>query len=283
MCIETSNPKIFSWTKTAISKWQISEILNKVDIEKVHTRIQRESFKPDVCYNQNYSVDPEFEQNFDFEPAQYVEGPNENSKEIENEQDPERNESFVGTPLYVSPEMLNHNLAAYSTDLWALGWIIYQWACGAPPFNGFTEQQIYDKIINKKIFYPEFLDPTLKDLIENLIQINPRDRLGSGVTKENGIEKLKQHKFFEGIDFDTIHTSDVPIDEGYKKTVEVELKAMSNPFDVSGRKDDLWDNMPNDVKAQTPKVERKFTRDMIDRGNDDFTSLQNQTMEIGSP
>lgn len=33
----------------------------------------------------------------------------------------ERGDSFVGTPLYVSPEMLNHSLACYASDLWALG------------------------------------------------------------------------------------------------------------------------------------------------------------------
>jgi serine/threonine protein kinase len=33
--------------------------------------------------------------------------------------------TFVGTPLYVSPEMLNSNLACYGSDLWALGCILY--------------------------------------------------------------------------------------------------------------------------------------------------------------
>ena len=33
--------------------------------------------------------------------------------------------SFVGTPLYVAPEMLEDNLSGPYTDLWALGCIIY--------------------------------------------------------------------------------------------------------------------------------------------------------------
>lgn len=33
--------------------------------------------------------------------------------------------SFVGTPLYVAPEMLNENRSGPPTDLWALGCIIY--------------------------------------------------------------------------------------------------------------------------------------------------------------
>ena len=33
--------------------------------------------------------------------------------------------TFVGTPLYVSPEMLDLTLATPASDLWALGCIIY--------------------------------------------------------------------------------------------------------------------------------------------------------------
>jgi serine/threonine protein kinase len=33
--------------------------------------------------------------------------------------------TFVGTPLYVAPEMLEMNLSGPFTDLWALGCIIF--------------------------------------------------------------------------------------------------------------------------------------------------------------
>ena len=44
--------------------------------------------------------------------------------------------SFVGTPLYVSPEMLADNVSGPANDLWALGCIIYQCRVGVVPFNG---------------------------------------------------------------------------------------------------------------------------------------------------
>lgn len=47
--------------------------------------------------------------------------------------------TFAGTPLYVSPEMLNDNIATYGSDLWALGCIIYQCLVGKPPFQGAEE------------------------------------------------------------------------------------------------------------------------------------------------
>lgn len=44
--------------------------------------------------------------------------------------------SFVGTPLYVAPEMLNENRSGPSNDMWALGCIIYQMLTGNVPFTG---------------------------------------------------------------------------------------------------------------------------------------------------
>ncbi len=46
-----------------------------------------------------------------------------------------RKGTFVGTPLYVSPEMLNENISSASGDVWALGCIIYQMITGDVPFK----------------------------------------------------------------------------------------------------------------------------------------------------
>jgi serine/threonine protein kinase len=51
--------------------------------------------------------------------------------------------SFVGTPLYVTPEMLNENRSGPSTDLWALGVIIYQMRVGQVPFNGQFDYEVF--------------------------------------------------------------------------------------------------------------------------------------------
>ena len=42
--------------------------------------------------------------------------------------------TFVGTPLYVAPEMLELNQAGTYTDLWALGCIIFEMLNGKSPF-----------------------------------------------------------------------------------------------------------------------------------------------------
>jgi len=55
--------------------------------------------------------------------------------------------TFVGTPLYVSPEMLEHSIAHYSSDLWSVGCIIYQCLLGYPPFKGTTENIVFEQIL----------------------------------------------------------------------------------------------------------------------------------------
>jgi len=44
--------------------------------------------------------------------------------------------TFVGTPLYASPEMLNDSVSGPFTDLWALGVIVYQLLEGEVPWKG---------------------------------------------------------------------------------------------------------------------------------------------------
>lgn len=50
-----------------------------------------------------------------------------------------RANSFVGTAQYVSPELLTDKSACKSSDLWALGCIIYQLVAGLPPFRAGNE------------------------------------------------------------------------------------------------------------------------------------------------
>jgi len=50
------------------------------------------------------------------------------------------------------------------------------------------------------------MTPEAKDLIENMLRLDPNDR----ITK-NGSDALRKHKFFEGIDWDNLRTIPGPI------------------------------------------------------------------------
>ena len=53
--------------------------------------------------------------------------------------------TFVGTPLYAAPEMLDRNTSGTFTDLWALGVIVYQILVGETPWKG-KEYEVFQQI-----------------------------------------------------------------------------------------------------------------------------------------
>ncbi|XP_047389268.1 3-phosphoinositide-dependent protein kinase 1 isoform X4 [Sciurus carolinensis] len=89
-----------------------------------------------------------------------------------------RANSFVGTAQYVSPELLTEKSACKSSDLWALGCIIYQLVAGLPPFRAGNEYLIFQKIIKLEYDFPEKFFPKARDLVEKLLYDNLLSQFG---------------------------------------------------------------------------------------------------------
>lgn len=114
--------------------------------------------------------------------------------------------TFVGTPLYVSPEMLEFNLAGIFTDLWALGCIIYEMMIGKSPFFAKNSNEVFKKILERDIWFPSDFNKNAKDLIDKLLKVNPYERLGY-----NSYGDLKAHPFFEDIDFEKLESRELEV------------------------------------------------------------------------
>ena len=57
-------------------------------------------------------------------------------------------------------------------------------------------------------------DRDAADIIDSLLQIDPRKRLGAGEPGSNlDYQALKNHAFFNGINFETLKTTKVTIDQ----------------------------------------------------------------------
>lgn len=123
----------------------------------------------------------------------------------------QRRASFVGTAQYVSPEILKGNAAHLSTDLWAFGCIMYQMVCGSPPFNGPTEYLIFQKIQNVDYDFSDGFDLKAKDLILKLLQVNPKDRLGSEDSNDSRYQSIRSHHFFSGVQWNNLHKQTPPL------------------------------------------------------------------------
>ncbi|RZF39603.1 hypothetical protein LSTR_LSTR001124 [Laodelphax striatellus] len=134
---------------------------------------------------------------------------NENDTNDEDDRSRARKNSFVGTAQYVSPELLTAKTASTSSDLWALGCIIYQMVSGLPPFRSGSEFLIFKQIMNLNYEFPDGFCPIAKDLIEKLLVLEPYQRLGA--TDEVGYPSIRQHNFFQGIDFETLQNQTPPL------------------------------------------------------------------------
>ncbi|KAI5091599.1 3-phosphoinositide-dependent protein kinase 1 precursor [Silurus meridionalis] len=119
-----------------------------------------------------------------------------------------RASSFVGTAQYVSPELLTEKSACKSSDLWALGCIIYQLVAGLPPFRAANEYLIFQKIIKLEYDFPEKFFSKAKDLVEKLLCSDPTKRLGC--EEMGGYNPLRAHSFFESISWENLHLQTPP-------------------------------------------------------------------------
>jgi len=112
--------------------------------------------------------------------------------------------TFVGTPLYVAPEMLEFNSSGYYTDLWALGCIIYEMLVGTSPFSAKSKDAVFCNVLERKLIFPQDIDKDARDLIDKLLDIVPGNRLGlrhGSFDEINNYRDIKAHPFFADFDF----------------------------------------------------------------------------------
>ncbi len=62
--------------------------------------------------------------------------------------------SFVGTPEYVSPEVVDGSVASAAVDFWSFGVLLYEMTFGHTPFAGPTMQDTFANIVSKELKFP---------------------------------------------------------------------------------------------------------------------------------
>ncbi|WFD42246.1 non-specific serine/threonine protein kinase [Malassezia psittaci] len=113
-----------------------------------------------------------------------------------------RTRSFVGTAEYVSPELLADSKTGMPSDWWAFACVAFQMLAGRSPFHAANEYQTFQRILHRQFTYPNAFPPEAKELIDQLLVIEPDERPTS--------DQIRASSFFGHTDFDSLWSCTPP-------------------------------------------------------------------------
>ena len=87
---------------------------------------------------------------------------------------------FCGTKSYMPPEIVKKEkyIASYS-DIWSLGVLFYAMLFGVFPFKGKDEDELFEKIKEAKVSFPEYnpISDKTKELFGKIFKVIPSERI----------------------------------------------------------------------------------------------------------
>ncbi|XP_064628533.1 serine/threonine-protein kinase 33-like isoform X2 [Lineus longissimus] len=103
-------------------------------------------------------------------------------------------QAFCGTPIYMSPEIIDNKTYSQQCDVWAMGVITYLLLCGNPPFRSREEEKLYEMIKKGDVDFsaPVFdkITEEAKNLICGMLKVDPAHRLTA--------REVLEHSWFTG-------------------------------------------------------------------------------------
>jgi len=106
----------------------------------------------------------------------------------------------TGTAAYMAPEVWSGLGYATTADWWSLGVTFYELITGKLPFE-LNKKDYKLGIILTPLTFPSHVHPIAMDLLSRLLEVDPQKRMCCGIL---GINELKRHPFFEGINWEKL-------------------------------------------------------------------------------
>ena len=96
--------------------------------------------------------------------------------------------TVCGTPIYLSPEMINNTGHDEKVDIWCIGVLLFELMTGVQPWKGTDVNTVKMNILRLKINWPKNMDRKAADLISRILRYNPEERIS--------LENMLMHPFF---------------------------------------------------------------------------------------
>lgn len=119
-----------------------------------------------------------------------------------------RSMSFVGTHEYLAPEIIKGEGHGSAVDWWTFGIFLHELLYGKTPFKGSGNRATLFNVVGQQLKFPDSPATSYasRDLIRGLLVKEPQHRLGV----KRGATEIKQHPFFEGVNWALIRCSTPP-------------------------------------------------------------------------
>ena len=138
--------------------------------------------------------------------------------------------TIIGTPMFISPEILLGKGYSYSCDYWSVGILLYYLFYGKYPFGNNTQDIdcLYKEILNKKIKIPfsNVDNGIFSNFLEKLLTKDIQFRYCS-------FKQISQDQFFKDFNFDDVKYKKIKpsfIPQVVKISKKKMLKNLSTPF-----------------------------------------------------
>lgn len=104
--------------------------------------------------------------------------------------------TLIGSPAYISPEILCYEKLSKASDIYSLGIVMHELITGIVPFADFDIGNLFNCIKTSDFEISEKLSREARDLIVKLIDRNTWSRPSLG--------DIKKHEFFKGVNWNTV-------------------------------------------------------------------------------
>jgi serine/threonine protein kinase/tetratricopeptide (TPR) repeat protein len=163
--------------------------------------------------------------------------------------------STVGTISYMSPEQARGQLVDARTDLFSVGTVLYQMACGTLPFAGDTSAVVFDSILNREPRPVDQLNPAVPAefgrVLSKLLEKDRNLRCQTATELKTDLNRLKR-------DLDSGNKRVAEMTESKSGAFKQAVKSVAVLYfeNLSGVKEDeyLRDGITEDIITELSKI-----------------------------